>query len=531
MKNKLTLKSLKQELENMKVKNVTKSSKSKPMQGENITSKGGIGHDIKNSYINRMYMRSSGFMLYLVTGVLAYAHKIPFLGRIISLLAAYYGRTTIWKILVKARKAFVIFNALLGLLLVFKTTGFSTDNLVVGFTTIGETYIQSFFSLTKRLFYWFVELFDHKIVPNVPGDNGGTWFSRSKIHESKSLIPSSLNIPNLIENDTFSLRKLYMNSTPSSTPWYRDSSTWMWIIGGACTLGMVYLGYKLVTDPIYIISFFKSSPIINTEAPTPPIDPEITLDSRTINRSWFSSIISSAKGFGTGVSNVYKATINRLNPFNYFVSVADNSDQFNLFMEIQNDLNRANRRLYPFTTNNPFNSYFTRLRIHYFGENVSEWTTRSQRIMDAERIYNSLSISRGKMIDISGGTPIFSTNTSLHNSPSITPATVIGLNPTSSIAGPSLTNIPGLATQAKLSSISPTPSIVATTEWMNHTFDKTDEHYNQMERYRNWKLSAAYIRDNLSFSEWQERIDKVEELEKNINAIQTSENKFVSLFE
>jgi hypothetical protein len=47
MKNKLTLKSLKQELENMKLNNV----KSNKVIDDNLTT----GHNIKNSYINSLY--------------------------------------------------------------------------------------------------------------------------------------------------------------------------------------------------------------------------------------------------------------------------------------------------------------------------------------------------------------------------------------------------------------------------------------------------------------------------------------------
>ena len=73
MKNKLTLKSLQEQLENLK------SSKTKSKKSIDSTNKAAIGHDIKNSYINKMYLKSSGLLLYLVTAILAYAHKIPFI--------------------------------------------------------------------------------------------------------------------------------------------------------------------------------------------------------------------------------------------------------------------------------------------------------------------------------------------------------------------------------------------------------------------------------------------------------------------
>ena len=57
--------------------------------------------------------------------------------------------------------------------MVYKTVGFSYDNILAGFSAMGYTYIEMFMNLTKRMFNWFVELFDHKIVPNVQSNNNG----------------------------------------------------------------------------------------------------------------------------------------------------------------------------------------------------------------------------------------------------------------------------------------------------------------------------------------------------------------------
>jgi hypothetical protein len=55
-----------------------------------------VGHDIKQSYIQNLHMRSSMFMLWVISGILGYAHKIPFIGKTIALLSLWYGRTTWW---------------------------------------------------------------------------------------------------------------------------------------------------------------------------------------------------------------------------------------------------------------------------------------------------------------------------------------------------------------------------------------------------------------------------------------------------
>ena len=70
-------------------------------------------------------MKSSAFTLFLFTGLLGYMNKIPVIRGIVAILSLYYSRTTWWKFLGKIRKIFVIFNALIGMYVVVKTTGFS----------------------------------------------------------------------------------------------------------------------------------------------------------------------------------------------------------------------------------------------------------------------------------------------------------------------------------------------------------------------------------------------------------------------
>jgi hypothetical protein len=452
--NKLTLKSLQQELEIMKAKAVTKTNKKStsktPLHVEQ-------GHDIKNSYIKNLYTRSSGLLMYLVTGVLAYATKIPLLRNLISLLGLYYGKTTIWKFLSGLRKVFIVINAIIGVFIVFKTAGFSTENLLVGWLAVGETYLQTLGGLAGRLFKWFAELLDHKIVPNIPGDSGGSWYNKPLSKKPDSIfIPSNLNIPNLVESDAFSLRKLYMNAIPANDPWYRSYSTWLWIIGG---VSFVYFGYKILSDPTNILdigNYFKGKPSINTHAPTPPNLPDhnINLAGGIIgNLTDFSSRISG------GLINAYKSTMSALNPFNYFVGATELQNQFNIFMDTQYDYIQADRRFYPFTEVNPFNSWFKRLRISYFGETMQEWTERTQFKMHAERVYESIRITKGKAIDVGGITPIFSYTPTA----SFTPVAAIGLHPSTS----SLVDAVNAATVSNtLSNIPNVPNV--NPDWSSH---------------------------------------------------------------
>jgi len=91
--NKLTLKTLQAELDRLQKQ--LKSTKASPAAEKT--------NDIKHSYIQNLHMKSSMFMLWLATAVLSYGSKIPYIKQIISVLSLYYGRTTIWKVLVKLK--------------------------------------------------------------------------------------------------------------------------------------------------------------------------------------------------------------------------------------------------------------------------------------------------------------------------------------------------------------------------------------------------------------------------------------------
>lgn len=397
----LTLKQLKQDLENLKT---SKSSKVN-------TTKSAIGHDIKDSYIQRLYMKSSGFMLFLITGILGYAHKIPLIRNILSILSLWYGKTTIWKILVKIRKIFIIFNSIIGVYLVYKTTGFSSDNILAGFAGMGHTYLEILINFTKRLFNWFFELFDYKVVPNVPNTpnlpkSGGMFWNPEPMQ--KVLGNKLYDLNNF--NKDWIFNPINLNINP--IPWYKDWSTWLWIGGGIISIGVIFVGYKLVMDPLFLDSIFSKG---NTD-PLPPIDPhfgrggdidpDITLTDR---------VSSVTKGF----VNITSRAANKLNPLNWFYSYREQNAQYESFIAMQENINKFDRGLYPFTPDNPYDSWIKKLRIRLLGETLSETNSReAYRISIMREVTNIM--NKGKEVN----TP-FTPNITLPNTPIIG---TIGLN-------------------------------------------------------------------------------------------------------
>ena len=88
--------------------------------------------------------------MFLISTLLIFGNRIPVVNKFIKVMKIWYGRTTWWDILVKARKAFLILNAVIGVITVFKLTGYSSDNWVAGFYGIGHTYVEMLTSFVKR---------------------------------------------------------------------------------------------------------------------------------------------------------------------------------------------------------------------------------------------------------------------------------------------------------------------------------------------------------------------------------------------
>ena len=133
--------------------------------------------------------------------ILTYANRIPLINGFIGYISKRYAKYTWLQLLIYLRKWFIVFNAIIGIITVFKVTGYSSDNWIAGFYGLGHTYIEMFTSFVKRTFYYLVELFDHKIVPNVPnnppsssgswwpfGAKESTWYTKPMINDGMSKI-------------------------------------------------------------------------------------------------------------------------------------------------------------------------------------------------------------------------------------------------------------------------------------------------------------------------------------------------------
>lgn len=274
-----------------------------------------------------------------------------------------------------------------------------------------------------------------------------------------------------------SLRDIYMKPNPTIdiTPWYKDGSTWLYLIGIGCSLGLFYLSYKIYSDPSWILGYFDfGSKTVTPTSPVPgpstlpslPPSPDITL---TNNLS---------KGIGSIVTKPFSYIKNKLNPFNYVLTSNQVNDQYQFFMDIQNNPVTANRNYYPFTEVNPFLPWYKKLKVAVFGEGTFDALQRLKDKTYAERIYDSISISKGKYRMVEGLTP------------ADTPIQSVTSNAWGNVGvgfKPSFVNyadaIHDINIASKLNSITPTPKVVPINteniladvgEWKNFKVDPTN---------------------------------------------------------
>lgn len=98
-------------------------------------------------------MKGFGFLPFQLMSILFLnINKIPFFKRIINKIKPYLTKTGIWTIIIMIRKLIIIFNAIIGVYVVYKTTGITSESFLANFIGMGVRYIEIFTDFTKNLF-------------------------------------------------------------------------------------------------------------------------------------------------------------------------------------------------------------------------------------------------------------------------------------------------------------------------------------------------------------------------------------------
>lgn len=152
-------------------------------------------------------------------------------------------------------------------------------------------------------------------------------------------------------------------SVTSNSDW--NISSWLWYTCGAVlTIALLYFVYSMFTSNEFIDSIApnqnkidKGKASIYPSDISQPGTPNITIFDESSNNPQ-PSIINKISSY--------------LNPFNYFTTQDQVDSKFKDFLDYQLKPAQANFKLYPYTVENPFDSWFKKLNISIFGESSND---------------------------------------------------------------------------------------------------------------------------------------------------------------
>ena len=159
--------------------------------------------------------------------------------------------------LIKARKIFIMFNALLGIYAMIQVSGFSMDNIIAGVYGLGISYVEMIRSLAVRLYNFLFDFLDRRVVPDVPqkpsypGWGGGP---KERMWEARPMNPDGLGRVMEHARSHYPQTNIYLNTNNSGNGGWGSWLTswvpsWVWYgLAGFVVLGVGYASYTYLYD-------------------------------------------------------------------------------------------------------------------------------------------------------------------------------------------------------------------------------------------------------------------------------------------
>ena len=304
-------------------------------------------------------LRSSLMILYLFSWIGFLSNKLPFLSKFAPILKRLIGKTPFWTALIFMRKGFVLINVLIAMYFIAKLAGWDQGSFLGAFVGMGTVYVDIFTNFIKTSFSWILELFDMKIVPQVPKDKPNFPFSPSNS-------PGWFTKP-VVDNNYLDIaekaKSWYTSPIAVDTPWYRD---WSWtslfyVLGGIVIIGGGFMAYSYFTAISPSSALHHPNPGTPPVGPNPPAPPEIQVTGPETSAS------SSVAGLIGTVLGIPKY----LNPFKY-IPPHMTSEQL---AHCQSN-NNIRMTVYPYSQVDPTQPWYTRLRVNLIGESAIEKNLR-----------------------------------------------------------------------------------------------------------------------------------------------------------
>ena len=222
----VTLKSLKEELDAIKSKHAAVASHT-------------ITNDAKgNQTIKTRWSVNPLALMTIISFILTYGAKLPYVSNIVKMLALWYGRRGWWKLLVRFRSGFLYLNAFIGIMWICDIVGFGPTNILAGLTGLGPAYLDIITNTYKTIHNWIFGLFDTKVVPDVPNNPSWKFWQSGGVSPKMAGIDTSnplLDYMHSAHEKRESLRGVYKSSPDITINNYSSSwgslYNWIWYGG------------------------------------------------------------------------------------------------------------------------------------------------------------------------------------------------------------------------------------------------------------------------------------------------------------
>ena len=349
---KLTLKLLQQQLEELKIKTIANKKINNKLptaaqRAEVISKKG------KNMPKASMSFNPLGILMSLswISFILS---KFPFLTTLFTKILGIKKASILFTILIYLRKGFIVTNAIIGIWLMFKVTGWDQGSFLMSAAAIGHSYMEFFITFIYKAFNYLYNIFDNKIIPNI--GSGQNPYS----------VYNGWNIRPMKDNN-------YLSMAENARSWYQSptqiSNTSSWSDWFPSWKAMFYIGITIVT----IATLYSGYVYINNcFDPTTNIDPK-------------------GKGIESLSQGTNKSVVGKISDvliFNRLRNISDAasylSQKYLPYMDKQeitniqlnNPHSQKYQQFYPYTSYKPYESLFNRLKMCLFSESAIEYETR-----------------------------------------------------------------------------------------------------------------------------------------------------------
>jgi len=337
-------------------------------------------------------LKSSLIILYILSWIGFLANKLPILSKLSPILKKMLGKTPFWTSLIFMRKGFVIFNALIAMYGLMKLTGLDQGSFMGAFVGMGTVYVEILSNFISKSFAWFLDLFDMKIVPQLPKDkpNFPSFGSPSGGYGWTTKPMTDNNYIDIAEK-----AKSWYTSPPveSQPSWYRDWSwtTLFYVVGGVLVIVggiMVYSYFTTITSGSSISNPDTYLKDIRTGTPPPAGGPSSSAGSAggggaAIGKGPELKVIGATPP-ETGAANSVAALIGTLfspvkylNPFNQ-VPPYLTPEQAETFR----NSNETRLTVYPHQPVDQTQPWYTRMRQSILGETATEAKLRNMLISE-----------------------------------------------------------------------------------------------------------------------------------------------------